>query len=88
MKSNLTFVNNSSNKILNDVALETQKFLNTFATSKSFIASIIYILGDRTDIEKLESLHQQWLVGSFGELPIVEKRFAAEINSMYSVFSC
>lgn len=87
MKFNLALADKSNIELRNDVALRTQNFPIAFATSEDFVASIISVFGDRIDEEKVESLRQQWLAGSFGGLPIVEIRPAAEINGASGAYS-
>lgn len=72
---------------LDELVVQTQDYLTSFALDENFHPKITIAFGDLLDTEQAESLRQQWASGDFTLLPEIEIRSGEEIQGANSAFS-
>ncbi len=87
MNSNLHLKDSWSAELLDEVTLEAQSFLTTFAKNEAFSTNITLTFSNLVDTEILEGLRQQWSLDNFDKLSIIEILSDSEINEVNSAFA-
>ncbi len=86
--SGLVLVNDStSTNLVEQATQQVYGLLTAFATDNEFENKVTLAFGEGFNIERLETLRQQWLVGDFTAFPVIEVRSSAELNGANGAFA-